>query len=523
LRAVTIIEQDSAEAKDLDFTRSDERIAELLQRMNEAADLYGLAALADWDQQTAMPRGASETRMYQMATLQGIAHGRWTEPRLGELLRELGEAVTQPSFTEADRALVREARRAYDRATKLPRELVEEMERVKVASFEAWVGARQNSDFATFAPWLKRTVALQREVADRLGGGESKYDLLLDEYEPGLTAVRVDELFAPVRDVSVALLKRIQDSGNSVDASSLYGSFSKEKQHLLSERMLQRIGYDLTYGEIAASAHPFTTSFGAPFDVRLTVRFDEKYLPTSLMAALHEGGHALYEQGIAPTLVRTPLAGGTSLGVHESQSRLWENGIGRSEAFWRGQIDVVREVFPEQFSNIDAATFAQALNSVQPSLIRVEADEVTYNLHIIIRFELERALINGEIEAEELPGLWNAKYRDYLGIEPPNDAQGVLQDMHWSSGFGYFPTYTLGNLYSAQILHTLKSAFPDFDERLAAGDTNFVLQWLREYLYAYGAIYRPRELIKRVTGEVPDPRYFVQYLTDKFGRIYNLS
>lgn len=509
--------------RDLDFTRSDERIEELLRRMNEAADLYGLAALADWDQQTAMPRGASETRMYQMATLQGIAHGRWTDPRLGELLAELDGSVTQPSFTDADRALVREARRAYDRATKLPRELVEEIERVKVASFEAWVTARKKSDFASFAPWLQRTVALQREVADRLGFGETRYDVLLDEYEPGLTSKRVDELFAPVREVSATLLKRIQSSGTSVDASSLYGSFSNQGQNVLCERVLQRIGYDLAHGQIAVSAHPFTTSFGAPFDVRLTVRFDEKYLPTSLMAALHEGGHALYEQGVAPTLVRTPLAGGTSLGVHESQSRLWENGIGRSAAFWQGQYAAVREVFPEQFNNVDVATFARALNSVQPSLIRVEADEVTYNLHIIIRFELERALINGEIEVESLPRLWNAKYRDYLGIEPPNDSQGVLQDMHWSSGFGYFPTYTLGNLYSAQILHTLKATFPDFDERLAAGDTNFVLQWLREHLYAYGAIYRPQELIKRVTGEAPDPQYFVRYLTDKFGKVYNLS
>ncbi|MBV9711195.1 MAG: carboxypeptidase M32, partial [Ktedonobacteraceae bacterium] len=236
----------------------------------------------------------------------------------------------------------------------------------------------------------------------------------------------------------------------------------------------------------------------------------------------HEGGHALYEQGVAPTLVRTPLAGGASLGVHESQSRLWENYLGRSEPYWQGKYAIVREVFPEQFSNVDVATFVRALNKVEPSLIRVEADEVTYNLHILIRFELEKALVNGEIAVESLPELWNAKYRAYLGIEPPDNSDGVLQDMHWSNGFGYFPTYTLGNLYAAQIFSKLHSEFPDFDARLATGDTNFVLQWLRDHLYVYGAIYLPEELITRVTGEAPDPQYFVHYLTSKFEKIYSL-
>jgi carboxypeptidase Taq len=384
------------------------------------------------------------------------------------------------------------------------------------------VKARRQNDFASFAPWLQRTLDLQREVADHVGFTETRYDALLDEYEPGLTTNKVENLFAPVREVSTTLLQRIQDGERTIDASCLQGHFSKAQQLELSEKALRGMGYDFTRGQIALSAHPFTTNFGSPFDVRLTVRINEHYLQMSLMAALHEGGHALYEQGSAPTLVRTPIAGGVSLGIHESQSRLWENYLGRSEAYWQGQYEIVREVFPEQFANVDVATFVRALNKVEPSLIRVEADEVTYNLHILIRFELEKALVNGEISVESLPELWNAKYRAYLGIEPPNDSDGVLQDMHWSGGFGYFPTYTLGNLYAAQIFSKLHSEFPDFDTRLATGDTSFVLQWLHDHLYIYGAIYQPEELIARVTGEAPDPQYFVRYLTSKFEKIYTL-
>jgi carboxypeptidase Taq len=505
-----------------DFTRNDARIGELLELSNEIEDLSALTALASWDQNTALPDGAGEVRGAQLATIEGALHERWTARRLGELLGELEEPVQASDFSDTDRGLLRQMRRGYDHATKLPRGLVQEMARVGAASFEAWRRARQASDFAAFAPWLSQVITLQREVADRLGYKETRYDALLDEYEPGMTASQIDVLFAPVREVSASLVRRIAASGHAIDASCLDGEFAPDSQIALSEQMLRRIGYDFERGRIAISPHPFTTSFGSPFDVRLTVRTDPKYLPTSLMAALHEGGHALYEQGSAPQLARTPLAGGASLGAHESQSRLWENGIGRSEAFWRGHYATVREAYPEQYKNADAATFARALNHVQPSLIRVEADEVTYNLHIIIRYELERAIIEGDVAVESLPGMWNAKYREYLGIEPENDAVGILQDVHWSSGFGYFPTYTLGNLYAAQILGTLRGAFPDFDDRLAAGDTAFALSWLQQHMYASGATYEPRNLIERVTGEQPNPEHFVRYLTTKFAALYDL-
>jgi len=504
------------------FTNGDAGITELLDYMHEIEDLKALGSLAEWDQNTEMPEGAGEVRGHQSATLQGVLHERWINQRLGTLLNRLNAVINRSDYTDADRGLVREAQRNYDRSTKLPRKLVEEMARVQASSFEAWRRAREHNDFTSFAPWLSRTVALQREVADHIGYAESRYDALLDLFEPGMTASTLDTLFAPVREVSTTLLRRIEASGVIVDDTCLQGEFSEEQQVALSEVLLRGMGYDFSHGGIAVSPHPFTTSFGSPFDVRLTVHPDKHFIQSSVMAAIHEGGHAVYEQGSASTLVRTPLAGGASMGAHESQSRLWENAIGRSEAYWQGQFAAVRQAFPEHFATVDSATFARALNRVKPSLIRIEADEVTYNLHIIVRYELEKAMINGDLAVESLPERWNAKYREYLGIEPSSDSEGVLQDIHWSSGFGYFPSYTLGNLYGAQIYSTLRKDFPNFDERLASGDTAFILEWLRKNMYVFGAIYQPATLMERITGESPNPEFFARYLTSKFETIYQL-
>lgn len=506
----------------LAFTRTDSRIVELLERVHELEDLKALSDLAEWDQNTEMPEGAGEVRGYQLATIQGVLHDRWTAPRLGSLLNELSDVIKRPEYTDADRGLVRQASRAYDRATRLPRNLVEKLARVQASSFESWRRARAHNDFASYAPWLSRMIELQREVADHLGYAETRYDALLDQYEPAMTVSKLDKLFTPVREVSTSLLRRIETSGHTVDDSCLKGDFAKEQQIALSKALLESMGYDFSRGGVAVSPHPFTTSFGSPFDVRLTVNPDSHFIQAAVMAAIHEGGHALYEQGSAPTLVRTPVAGGASMGVHESQSRLWENAIGRSLPYWQGQFALVRKAFPEHFATVDAATFARALNKVQPSLIRIEADEVTYNLHIIVRYEMEKAMINGSVAVEALPRMWNAKYREYLGVEPQTDSEGILQDVHWTFGFGYFPSYTLGNLYAAQIYFTLREAFPNFDERLAGSDTSFILNWLRDKMYVFGAIYMPEELMKRVTGEAPDPEYFVRYLTNKFEKIYNL-
>lgn len=504
------------------FTTSDERIGAVLTRSREISDLRAVLSLASWDQNTALPEGAGEVRGEQLATLQGLIHERWVDHRFGEQIANLIEPVNKSSFTDADRGLLRELKRERDHATKLPRGLVEELARVESSSFEAWKKARGTNDFALFAPWLARTIALQREVADRYGYKGTRYDALLDLYEPGLTASRVDTLFTAVRETSLRLLHRIQASGNDVDVSLLEGSFAPERQMDLARVILKRMKYDFARGGIAQSPHPFTTDFGSPYDVRLTVRPDERFVDSSILAAIHEGGHALYEQGCAPVLARTPLAGGASMGAHESQSRLWENAIGRSEAFWQGQFDAMRAAFPERYTDASPAAFARALNRVKPSLIRIEADEVTYNLHIIIRFEMEKAMVNGEVAIETLPRMWNQKYKDYLGIEPPTDSDGILQDIHWTSGFGYFPTYTLGNLYAAQIYAALRNAHPDIDARLTSGDTAFALDWLRERMYQWGKTYEPETLIRIVTGERPDPTYFAEFLTRKFEGIYNL-
>ena len=505
------------------FTESDERIRELLESVHSIADLQALGSLAEWDLNTAMPPGAAKVRSQQMATLQGVLHERWTSDHLGKLLNELEDVVQQERYSDADRGLVRESLRIYNRSTKLPRTLVEELAHVQTSGFDAWRTAREQSDFALFAPWLTRLIALQREIADRFGYKETRYDALLNEYEPGMTTHKLEALFAPIRENSKNLLERIAASGHSVDASCLEGDFAIDAQLALCNHLLRNMHYDFSRGQLAQSPHPFTTSFGSPFDVRVTTRTNTHYLAMSIMAAIHEGGHAIYEQGSDPRLVRTPVVGGASMGAHESQSRLWENNIGRSLPYWQGQYAALQEAFPAQFASVDVATFSRALNKVEPSLIRIEADEVTYNLHIMVRFELERAMVNGDVAVETLPRLWNDKYREYLGIEPANDAEGVLQDMHWTSGFGYFPTYTLGNLYAAQIFHKLHAVFSDFDARLATGDTTFIYEWLRDHMYSVGTMYLPEELIKRVTGEAPDPTFFIRYLTSKFEKIYALS
>lgn len=506
----------------LAITASNTQIADLLEHLREIADISAVSALASWDQNTAMPEGASAVRGDQMGTLTGVLHNRWTNPQLGTVLGALESEVAGARFTDADRGLVREARRTYDQYTKLPYGLVCEKARVESAAFDAWHTARAQSDFELFAPWLGRIITLDREIADRLGYTGARYNALLDQYEPGMTVARLDDLFGPVRDISIALLRRIEASGHTVETSFMQGEFPASAQMDLSEGLLRHMGYDFSRGALSRSPHPFTTGFGSPFDVRLTVNPDEHRLQASLMAALHEGGHAVYEQGFTPEHARSPLANAPSLGAHESQSRLWENAIGRSEAFWHSQYTRVREAFPRQLGHVEDTAFARALNRVRPSLIRIEADEVTYNLHIIIRYEMEKLIVDGDVAIESLPRLWNEKYRQYLGIEPANDGEGILQDVHWTSGFGYFPTYTLGNLYGAQIYATLRREFPDWDDRLAAGDTTFVLAWLRDHMYRFGATYLTADLMRKVTGEAPDAAYFAHYLTRKTEVTYDL-
>ena len=514
----------TATSNKLEFTRTDPELNELLERVHEIADVRDTLALLEWDQQVNMPHEANQVRGPQQATMQAIAHERLTAPRIGELLQALEARVKGSGYTDTDRGLVRQARRLYDQATKLPTAFVKELAEVTAETWGAWEKAKPANDFASFAPHLHKLVALKRQEAEYYGYQGSPYNALLDQFEPGMTLETLIPILNRVREATIDLLRRIQASDNKVDTSSLHGAFAADKQMSLCNALLKQMGYRFEAGRMDLSSHPFTTSFGSPYDVRVTTRVDPEYFPQALMAAIHEGGHALYEQGSDPALARTILAGGASMGMHESESRLWENYIGRSLPFWQHHFGILRAHFPETFAHRSVEELASALSAVKPSLIRVEADEVTYNLHIIIRFELEQALFNEEIEVTDLPRLWNQKYHQYLGITPPTDTVGVLQDIHWSGGsFGYFPTYTLGNLYGAQIYYRLRREFPDYDARLAAEGTSFILDWLREHMYAYGQVYTPAELARKVTGEDLNPEYFVRYANEKYGVLYSLK
>jgi carboxypeptidase Taq len=499
-----------------------ELVGELRDRVAEVIDLVQAASLLGWDQETMMPPRGAIFRATQQAALQGVIHERLTHPRVGELLTDLERSGAQPQLSEVDRAIVRVVRRDYDRATKLPASLVRELALATTTGLESWRKAREEDRWQDFAPDLARIVDLKRQEAACVGYRETPYDALLDEYEPGATTAQLSQLFGELRRETVALLDRIERSSRALDRSVVERPFDLQRQLRYTELILGAIGFDFTAGRQDLSTHPFTTNFG-PTDVRLTTRADERDLAMAMYASIHEGGHGLYEQGIPIDFARTGLGDGASLGVHESQSRLWENFIGRGEPFWRFALPKLREAFPGQVDDATPSTMVAAVNQVKRSLIRVEADEVTYNLHIILRFEIERRLIGGDVGVGDLPALWNEMTRDYLGITPPDNRTGVLQDTHWGAGLiGYFPTYSLGNVYAAQLWASLRRLQPDLDECLAAGKFGVVLDWLRAHIHTRGRMDLPAELIERVTGEPPNSRYLIDYLNAKYGVLYGV-
>ncbi len=497
---------------------------QLLEIAHTLSDIAAASAVLDWDQEVMMPPKGGAGRAHQLATLAGIHHEKLTAPQTGELLARLTDAFAgDGEELVVERALVREMKRQYDQAVKIPAALVKQLAEAASRGVETWRQARGDNDFAAFAPTLSHIYDLKRQMANHLGYEDSPYDALLDQFEPGMTAAQVHALFGPLRDQTLALMERIQ-AAPQVDVSVVEGEWDVQKQWDFGLRVLADMGYDFEAGRQDKSAHPFTTSFTAPFDVRVTTRVDPTMLTSALFSTIHEGGHALYELGFDPALARTPLANSPGLAMHESQSRLWENYIGRSRPFWQHYFPILVETFPGQLRADDFERFYLAVNRVEPSLIRVEADEVTYNLHIILRFELEQALLEDQVAVHELPELWTAKMQDYVGAVPPTDANGVMQDIHWPSGLvGYFPTYSLGNLVGAQLYYTLRDAYPDFDDRLAAGDMRFILAWLRENVHRYGHLYSTNELVQRATGKPLDSAYFARYLAEKYGPIYGLE
>jgi carboxypeptidase Taq len=498
------------------------KLEQLKIKLAEVCDLNNSASLLGWDQQTFMPHGAGESRAEQLATLGRLSHERFVTPEIEELIE--GSALECADFPyESDVAsLVRIVRRDYERARKIPPSLVADIARASSLGMEAWVTAREQANFSLFQTALERIFELHRQLSACLGYRDSMYDPLLDHYEPGMTTSLLKELFAEVKQFLIPLVHQVIQKLELVNDSVLHRHYAEKAQWDFGVEVLKRIGFDFERGRLDKSVHPFTTSFSVN-DVRITTRIDEDYFPAAFGGTLHEGGHALYEQGVNPSLERTFLAGGASLGVHESQSRLWENIVGRSRGFWKFFHPRLLESFPENLSRLSLDDFFRALNRVKPSFIRIEADELTYNLHILLRYELEVDVLEGRLRVTDLPAAWNSKMKEYLGLVPTNDALGVLQDVHWSNGLiGYFPTYTLGNLISAQIFEKATELQPDILPAIENGEFLPLLQWLRTNIHWHGRKFTSQEILKRTTGESLQPSYYLCYLQKKYAEIYQL-
>jgi carboxypeptidase Taq len=434
------------------------------------------------------------------------------------------ERIGEPEPGTEDHALVRLARRDYGQATKLPSRLVTEVSRATSLAEPAWVRARAESDWSVFAPHLEEIVGLTRESAEALGYEEHPYDALLDLYEPGSTKARIEPVFEELKAGLVPLIRKISALPDEDRSRPLYGPFDEAEQEAFGQKVITAFGYDFRRGRQDRAVHPFCINFGGSGDVRITTRFDPNWLSPALFATFHEAGHAMYEQGVNPDYARTPLSGGVSMGVHESQSRLWENLVGRSRTFWSFYYPELQQTFPEALGGTDLEDFYRAINDVRPSLIRVEADELTYNLHILVRFEIEVALLEGGLSVAEIPAAWNAKMEEYLGVVPAKDSEGALQDVHWAAGlFGYFPTYTLGNVLSAQLFDAAVAARPEIWDAIGRGEFGALLGWLRENVHRHGSRYEPDDLVERATGRPPETGPYLRYLREKFGGLYSLT
>ena len=472
-----------------------------------------------WDQETMMPTQGGAFRARQMSALSAIYHQKLTAPSLGDLLEHLQDT----DLELWPKAAVRELGREREKAMRLPERLIRELAETTSLAYEAWVQARGQSDWSQFSPWLEKILRLKREEARCLKESDSLYDPLLDHYEPGMTVQELDALFAVLRPRLTELLNKIQVSGRQPSQDLLKGHFPVAGQQTLGRQVLSAMGFQWEAGRLDRSPHPFCTGL-SPLDVRITTRYSEDDFSSSLFGIIHEGGHALYEQGLDFQHYGSAACDAISLGIHESQSRLWENQVGRSRAFWEHWSAPLRETFPGQLDHLSIDTLVQGINRVEASLIRVEADEVSYGLHIILRYELEKLMIEGDLEVPDLEAAWNAKMEEYLGVVPSNAAEGVLQDIHWAhGGLGYFPTYLLGNLYAAQIFHQANQAMPDLEESIRNGRLIPLREWLRREIHQRAKTVTAEGLIQDISGEPLNPDYFLDYLEDKFNPLYGLG
>lgn len=489
--------------------------------LGEISDLNHVAALLDWDQQTYMPSGAAEERGQQLATINTISHEKFVSDEIGTLLADLKKWAEGLDHDSDEYRLIKVTARDYDKETLVPSDFVAEFSRVTTVAQQMWMRARAQSDFSIFRPHLEKIIDLNHRYVSFFPPAEHPYDILLDKFEPGMKTSEVKTIFETLRPQQVELIRAIADRPQ-VDDSFLRLDFDEQKQWDFGVEVATAFGYDWKRGRQDKSAHPFTTSFSID-DVRITTRFEKGLGASALFSTMHECGHALYEQGVSHNFARSPLEGGASLAVHESQSRMWENLVGRSLPFWEHFYPRLKGMFPQQLGSVSLEKFYKGINKVERSLIRVEADEATYNLHIMLRLELEIAMIEKKVAVKDLPEAWNARMKDYLGIVPPHDADGVLQDIHWSGGMlGYFSTYALGNLISAQLWEKLESSIPNIDEQIRSGDFSGLLSWLRVKIHQYGRKYEPQELVRHITGSSIDPAPYVRYLKSKYSDIYGL-
>ena len=495
---------------------------ELIRRMKEIDLLGNCAGLLGWDQRTYMPPRASGYRAEQLALLSGMIHQRFTAPEVGDLLGEVAETALVADPESFPAVNIREWRRAYGRMTRLPQTLVEEMTRTCSLAHDAWAEARKASDFPKFRPWLEKVVALKRQEADAYGYEHHPYDALLEDYEPGETAANLTRVFAALRADLVRLIGDVVGSGKHPDTSILRRDYPVDRQAAFGRMAASAVGFDFDAGRLDVTVHPFCSGLGAG-DTRLTTRYDAREFGQALFGTLHETGHGLYDQGLDPAHHGTPMGSSVSLGIHESQSRMWENFVGRSRAFWTHFFPMARHMFHESLNGVSADDLHFAVNDVRPSFIRVEADEATYNLHILLRFELEQALLTGDLKAGDAPGAWNERFKKYFDLTPPDDAQGCLQDVHWSGGgIGYFPTYSLGNLYAAQFFAQAGKDLGDLDAQFARGEFRPLLAWLREKIHRQGMRYTAGQLVERVTGKPLSHQPLMAHLRAKYGALYGI-
>ncbi len=487
-------------------------------RMRKIADINGAISLMSWDKEVYLPKKGAAIRSQQIATLSGMAHELFTEAAFGETLETL---VLSEELTPQQHKNVALTLKDYRRSTKLPTDFVIRRSQAISESYHAWIKAREANDFGIYKSALKQVVALARETAELLGYKNHPYDALLEIYEPNTKTADLTILFKDVREQLVAFVQQIRQQPQ-VENSFLSVFYAKDKQWDFGLKLLRNMGYDFDAGRQDISAHPFTINFAAT-DVRVTTRVDEHDLSNMAWSCIHEGGHALYEQGLSMSEYGLPLGEACSLGIHESQARMWENNVGRSLAYWQAHFEDLKAAFPENLGELSLTDFYNGINQIAPNAIRTEADELHYHFHVLIRFEIEKGLMEGSLEVDDLDKTWNAKYAEYMGIEITNDNEGILQDIHWSHGsIGYFPTYSLGSFYAAQFFAQAQKEIPNLTDSIAQGDNRQLLDWLRQNIHQYGRFYTPEELCIKVTGKKLDFKYFMDYAKQKFGKIYTL-